>query len=47
VVGGTVPSEDIAQLKDQGVAEVFTPGAVTQDIVDFVLANAHQRKARA
>jgi methylmalonyl-CoA mutase C-terminal domain/subunit len=47
VVGGTVPSEDIPKLKDLGVAEVFTPGAATQDIVDFVLANAQQRKAHA
>ena len=27
VVGGTIPSEDIPELKELGVAEVFTPGA--------------------
>jgi methylmalonyl-CoA mutase C-terminal domain/subunit len=35
-VGGTIPSQDIPQLKELGVAEVFTPGAPTQDIIDFI-----------
>ena len=35
-VGGTIPDQDIPQLKDLGVAEVFTPGAPTGDIVDFI-----------
>jgi methylmalonyl-CoA mutase, C-terminal domain len=35
-VGGTIPADDIPQLKDLGVAEVFGPGASTQDIVDFI-----------
>ena len=35
-VGGTIPAEDIAELKELGVAEVFTPGAATQDIVTFI-----------
>jgi methylmalonyl-CoA mutase C-terminal domain/subunit len=35
-VGGTIPNDDIAPLKDLGVAEVFTPGAPTQDIIDFI-----------
>ena len=35
-VGGTIPAEDIAELKDLGVAEVFTPGASTQEIVDYI-----------
>jgi methylmalonyl-CoA mutase C-terminal domain/subunit len=38
-VGGTIPSEDISELKELGVAEVFTPGASTQDIVDFIRAS--------
>ena len=38
VVGGTIPSEDAAELKAQGVAEVFTPGAPTSEIVDFLRA---------
>ncbi len=35
-VGGTIPAEDIPELKRLGVAEVFTPGASTQSIVDFI-----------
>ena len=35
-VGGTIPSEDIEELKGLGVAEVFTPGAPTQEAVDFI-----------
>jgi methylmalonyl-CoA mutase C-terminal domain/subunit len=36
VVGGTIPAEDAAELKDRGVAAVFTPGAPTSEIVDFL-----------
>jgi methylmalonyl-CoA mutase C-terminal domain/subunit len=36
LVGGTIPDEDAAELKSLGVAEVFTPGASTGRIVDFV-----------
>jgi len=35
-VGGTIPSDDIPELKKLGVAEVFTPGSPTQDIIDFI-----------
>jgi methylmalonyl-CoA mutase C-terminal domain/subunit len=35
-VGGTIPADDIPELKRLGVAEVFTPGAQTQDIVGFI-----------
>ena len=35
-VGGTIPAQDIAELKELGVAEVFTPGAPTQTIIDFI-----------
>ena len=36
VVGGTIPAPDVAELKELGVAEVFTPGAPTRDIVTFL-----------
>jgi methylmalonyl-CoA mutase, C-terminal domain len=37
VVGGIIPDEDAAQLKQQhGVAAVFQPGASLDDIVDFI-----------
>ena len=35
-VGGTIPADDIPELKKLGVAEVFTPGSPTQDIIDFI-----------
>jgi methylmalonyl-CoA mutase C-terminal domain/subunit len=35
-VGGTIPNQDIPTLKELGVAEVFTPGAPTQAIIDFI-----------
>ena len=35
-VGGTIPNQDIPELKALGVAEVFTPGAPTQAIIDFI-----------
>ncbi len=35
-VGGTIPADDIDELKQLGIAEVFTPGATTQEIVDFI-----------
>jgi methylmalonyl-CoA mutase C-terminal domain/subunit len=38
LVGGTIPAEDAAELKDLGVAEVFTPGAPTTEIVEFLRA---------
>jgi methylmalonyl-CoA mutase cobalamin-binding domain/chain len=42
-VGGTIPADDIPELKRLGVAEVFTPGATTQDIVEFIRAAAGER----
>jgi len=35
-VGGTIPAEDIAELKALGVAEVFTPGAPAEAAIDFI-----------
>ena len=40
VVGGTIPGDDIIELKSRGVAEVFTPGAPTSEIVEFLQARA-------
>jgi len=44
--GGIIPAADIAELTELGVARIFTPGAPTQDIVDWVrteLGTAAQR----
>lgn len=37
--GGVIPETDIPALKEAGVAEVFTPGTPTGDIVEFIKAN--------
>ena len=36
LVGGTIPADDSRELKEAGVAEIFTPGAPTSAIVDFL-----------
>jgi methylmalonyl-CoA mutase C-terminal domain/subunit len=41
-LGGTIPAEDIAELKRLGVADVFTPGATTADIVKFIESAARR-----
>jgi methylmalonyl-CoA mutase C-terminal domain/subunit len=38
VVGGTIPNDDVIELMQQGVAAVFTPGAPTSEIVEFLRA---------
>jgi methylmalonyl-CoA mutase C-terminal domain/subunit len=35
-VGGTIPADDVPELKQLGIDEVFTPGASTDEIVEFV-----------
>ena len=44
-VGGTIPADDIPELKKLGVAEVFTPGSGTDDIVEFIRVGAAERHA--
>jgi len=39
LVGGIVPQEDIAELKSNGVSEIFLPGTSTEDIVTFIRQN--------
>ncbi len=41
--GGIIPEADIAELEQMGVAKIFTPGAPTTDIVDWVRATLGQR----
>ena len=42
-VGGIIPTQDIAELKQLGVAEVFLPGASTQDVVRLIQNPAPSR----
>lgn len=34
--GGIIPEQDIDKLKEEGVGELFTPGAPTSEIVEFL-----------
>ena len=43
--GGIIPDEDVPALARAGVARVFTPGASTQEIVDWIRANVPRRAA--
>lgn len=45
LVGGTIPREDIPALKELGVAEVFTPGAPVQEMIDLIRDRAGARAA--
>ncbi len=40
--GGIIPEADIAPLKELGVAAIFTPGAPTGEVVDWVRKNVRQ-----
>lgn len=42
--GGIIPADDIAALKERGVAEIFTPGARTGEIADWVRGNVAPRE---
>jgi methylmalonyl-CoA mutase C-terminal domain/subunit len=46
LVGGIIPDEDIVRMKQVGVAEVFQPGASTQDIVEFIRKAVEDRKSK-
>lgn len=41
--GGIIPPDEIENLKKQGVAQVFTPGADTREIVSWIEKNVIPR----
>jgi methylmalonyl-CoA mutase C-terminal domain/subunit len=43
--GGIIPDADVPQLTDMGVARIFTPGASTTEIVEWVETLADRRTA--
>jgi methylmalonyl-CoA mutase, C-terminal domain len=43
VVGGTIPEQDVAGLKSQGVAAIFGPGTSLEETVTFIVKNAPRR----
>lgn len=36
LVGGVVPAKDFSKLKEMGVANIYGPGSMTSDIVEFI-----------
>jgi methylmalonyl-CoA mutase C-terminal domain/subunit len=44
-VGGTIPTEDVEELKRLGVAEVFTPGASAEAAIDFIRSSVRRANA--
>ena len=40
--GGIIPADDITELAALGVARIFTPGATTASIIEWVRANVAQ-----
>lgn len=47
LVGGIIPEEDIANLKEAGVAGVFGPGTPTEEIRDFIMQLLSAKDANA
>jgi methylmalonyl-CoA mutase C-terminal domain/subunit len=43
IVGGIIPEEDRADLREMGVAAIFGPGTPMQETIDFVRENAPAR----
>ncbi|MCK4481481.1 MAG: cobalamin B12-binding domain-containing protein [Candidatus Lokiarchaeota archaeon] len=39
LVGGIVPAQDFSKLKEMGVANIYGPGSITSDIVEFIKTN--------
>ena len=44
LVGGTIPDDEATVLREHGVAEVFTPGASTKTIVEFLQERINELK---
>ena len=40
--GGVIPEGDIPALKEAGIAEVFTPGTPTTDVIEFIKAHVKE-----
>jgi methylmalonyl-CoA mutase C-terminal domain/subunit len=41
--GGIIPDDDVAALREAGVAAVFGPGTTIAEVADFLRANARPR----
>jgi methylmalonyl-CoA mutase, C-terminal domain len=45
--GGIIPDADVPALKDAGIQEIFTPGAPTKEIVQWVESHVGQAQAKS
>ncbi|WP_238324410.1 cobalamin B12-binding domain-containing protein [Pseudacidobacterium ailaaui] len=43
VLGGTIPAQDTAFLREHGVSAIFGPGTSLETIVDFIRSNVRPR----
>jgi methylmalonyl-CoA mutase C-terminal domain/subunit len=43
ILGGTIPDEDAARMKESGVAAIFGPGTPLQTTIDFIRKNVKPR----
>ena len=44
--GGIIPKQDIERLKKKGVAEIFTPGTNTEEIINFINEKTYTRAVK-
>jgi methylmalonyl-CoA mutase C-terminal domain/subunit len=42
--GGIIPQEDLSEMKKLGIKEIFGPGTTTEEIVQYVTRNLHERE---
>ena len=45
--GGIIPDADVPKLKEAGIAEIFTPGAPTSSIVEWINSRVHAQDPEA
>lgn len=41
--GGVIPDDDIPALKEAGIAEIFTPGTTTTEMIEFIKNNVKEQ----
>lgn len=43
LLGGVIPAKDFAKLKEMGVANVYGPGSMVSDIVNFIKTHIKEK----
>lgn len=39
ICGGTIPKQEIPELKEKGVSEIFAPQSTSESIVNYIVSN--------